>query len=434
MTDSIQTLSLHVGGNLGVNEGGGADGCLAGSLDQAAAAKAFLNTIKQPCLCFTFDSAAVAYVDETTDANDAGTNDVAILNGTTLAIGDAIYFGHATAKFAGVDLLVGQEGDHSSAVWAWEYWDGSAWSALTVGSGNASSIFDGDGTGLQSLTFTQPEDWEQNTVHSSTEGYWVRARVTTGDTVTTQCLLTQAWVVVSDADEAVFTDDTPDFNDADAGDVALLAASTNFASVGDAFYIGHATQKFAKVMVTTSQALTGTVTLQVQYWDGSSWTVIPSPVSDTSSTWTATAGAHVISFEPPSDWATKDVGGTTGYYIRVAITALTSVTQQPLAAIGYVLPISASAVGIRVPVTSGTVTRIDMYAGTASATNADSVFMLLNTTTSAWDTFTWTGGEVTDQVSVSVAVEQDDELVLLQLVEDGTTEFADAEFVLRITV
>lgn len=110
-----------------------------------------------------------------------GTPPFALLPGT-IAVNDAMYFGIQTS--AGSGLPAGPFNsvvlDIATAALAagglsvqWEYWDGSAWSSLSV-------IDNTDGfqeTGINSVHWVQPDDWATNTVNGVT-AYWVRVRVT----------------------------------------------------------------------------------------------------------------------------------------------------------------------------------------------------------------------------------------------------------------
>ena len=426
----VDLLTLSAGGTLGTNVGPGSVGCIVGTLLPTAASKALLKSLAQPVICVTQD--AGLFTNETTAANESTADDVEVL-GTTIAVGDAIYFGHATKTFVGVDINVTTEGNYATTTFVAEYWDGSAWTEFAV-SATYDTVLDGEGTGIVSCTHDVPEDWDTiglGTDTGTVEGYFMRIRCTATAGTTTPCQIGQAWVVM-DPDDAVFTDDTTDFNDAGTGDVALLGASN--VKVGDGFYIGHATEQFCKVAVTTSQARTGTATLTLKYWDGDSWTAIPEPVTDDSAGWATTAGVQVIGFEPPSDWAicttANGPDGNAGYFIVMEVTALTDVTQQPLATIGYVFPLTTGAIGVRMPRT-GTIVRVDCSALTISAANADSRFLLINATQGSFYEFTWTGA-VADQVTVDLGVNADDEIVLVQVQEDGTTEFAGASFYLTM--
>ena len=70
-----------------------------------------------------------------------------------------------------------------------------------------------------------------------------------------------------------------------------------------------------------------------------------------------------------------------------------------------------------------------MNALTASASNGDSQFILVNTTQGTFDAFTWTKADAMDNATISLTMAASDELALVQITEDGTTEFADGTFV-----
>ncbi len=108
-----------------------------------------------------------------------------------------------------------------------------------------------------------------------------------------------------------YNDDTTDANDADsAGDVSWPQQETK------GFYVGHTTLQFNTVYVDVSTALTGLqqgYDLLIEYWNGATWedltlTAQTQPFD--------TTGVNNFAFTAPGDWATKDVNGTTAYYIR----------------------------------------------------------------------------------------------------------------------
>ena len=68
------------------------------------------------------------FTDETTDFNDAVANDVQLMP-TTEDVDDAFYYGSSN-KFRGLNLNIGTAGVGNTIVW--EYWDGLAWTSLTV--------------------------------------------------------------------------------------------------------------------------------------------------------------------------------------------------------------------------------------------------------------------------------------------------------------
>jgi len=131
----------------------------------------------------------VGYVDDTTDANDAGTGDVVILTATP-ALNDAFYFGY---DFRFSEVLISLSTAATDGAITWEYWDGSAWSALSGVVDNLSATYGFDTTGTQlSVSWTLPTDWATTTVNSQGPFYYVRARVSTAGTTT--ALADQIWI------------------------------------------------------------------------------------------------------------------------------------------------------------------------------------------------------------------------------------------------
>lgn len=413
-----QVLSACVPGNLGTAAGSGSDGVLVGALTPTNPTKALLRSLAQPPLCYLDDGGLYTLRD--TEIQEATGDDVAALPATP-AVDDATYLGHATLTFARVDVNITTQGAGTWTV-TWEYWDGSAWTAL-------SGVTDGTtgftaATGWKSVTFTLPEDWAKCTV-DGVNAYWVRGRVSAYTSVTTQPLLGQGYVIVTTAD-ATWTDDTTDFTDAGAGDVALLPA---YPMVGDGIFLTY-TEKFCKVKVTTSQARTGTATLTWKYWNGTAWSSL-TVVNDDSVGWSATAGTLLVHFEPPSDWVACTAGngpnGQTGFAVCCELTAMTDVTQQPLATQGWVLPLVTGATGMRAS-NSGTIVAASFNGLTVSGSTADSLFLVVNVTTGATAKGTWTKAIACDVDTISLAVSAGHQLAIVQIQEDATTEFADANF------
>ncbi len=423
----MKTLTLPVVGALGTNTGAGADGILVGYLAPTAPASGFLEShANGTVLCLT-DNGGL-YVNETTAIQEATADDVEVFTGTP-AIGDAIYFGHASLTFARLDVNITTDGD---GVWTvvWEYWNGTAWTALASvvdGTATGTAAFVAGGTGWFSVTYTLPTDWVKNTV-DSVDGYWIRADIDAYTSLVTLPQVGQGFVIVASADVA-WTDDTTDLGDAGAADVALFPA---YPVVEDAFYIGHGA-KFPKAELNISTKRTGTATVVMEYWDGSAWSTLT--VADDTTGLTEGTSQYMISFEPPSDWAanttTNGPNSTAGYFVRWRISAFTSMAAVPVGTQGWVYPLVTGADGVAMPSTENdlTWTQIQMICGTVSATNADSKFMLINVTTGAFAAFTWTGADVVETATISLATSASDKLVLTQHQEDGTTEFADATFI-----
>ena len=203
--------------------------------------------------------------------------------------------------------------------------------------------------------------------------------------------------------------------------------------VGDGFYVGYSEQ-FCKIKIVLGQQRTGTATLVLKYWDGSAYTAVPTVEDDTVG-WSGAESTLLVNFVPPSDWvantAANGPNGQTGFFVVMELTVLTSVTQQPLGTQAWVLPLVTGASGFTSPV-SGTFKTVRMNALTASATNGDSIFLIVNATTGASAAFTWTKAVACMEATVSLIVGRLDEVMIIQLAEDGTTEFANAQFLLSL--
>lgn len=131
-----------------------------------------------------------AFTDETTDANSAAANDVALLPATP-AENDAFYIG-SDAVFSQAKVNIGTAGAGTWTI-TWEYYDRltSAWTALA-------NVTDGTTgfttSGTNTVTFDRPDTWGKTVVNSATY-FWVRGRVSAYTSVTTQPLGTQIWAV-----------------------------------------------------------------------------------------------------------------------------------------------------------------------------------------------------------------------------------------------
>jgi hypothetical protein len=412
------SFELAVPGAIGTNKGPASDGVLIGQLTATNPTKALLKSGYAAALAYTDDDGV--YVNRTTAFASSTADDVPVLPAVP-AVDDAFYVGHASLTFANIQINTTTQGD---GVWtiAWEYWNGTAWTAL-AGVTDGTTGFT-SATGWAAVTFTKPTNWVQNTV-DGVLGYWVRANVSVYTSVVTAPKLGEGYVITA----ATWIDDTTDFTDADTGDVSLLAS---YSAVGDGFYVGY-TEKFCKLKVTTSQARTGTATLALKYWNGTAWVAVPT-ADDDSIGWSATAGTHLISFSPPSAWkantAANGPNGNAGFFVVMELTALTDVTQVPLATQGWVYPIKTGASGMKSPETGANI-KISMMAQTASGTTQDSSFILVNCTRGVSMDMVWAKGDAQVNVSGALPVAKEEQLAIVQVKEDGTTEFADVMFSLR---
>jgi hypothetical protein len=133
-------------------------------------------------------SDALDYQDETSEANNATTNDVMLFSAGPL-VGDAFYFGHSN-PFDKVTLNVGVAG---SGVWAfmWEYWDGVNWTEL-------GDVVDGTGafkvSGTNEIEFSGPSNWVSRSVNSQGPYYYIRARISEYSNMSVRPWGTQAWI------------------------------------------------------------------------------------------------------------------------------------------------------------------------------------------------------------------------------------------------
>lgn len=413
-------ITFSLPGNLGNVAGAESDGVLIGAISATDPAKVLTKSKVNRGLAFQEDGNA--YTDFTTELNEATADDVDLLPAVP-AVEDAFYIGHATGKFAKAELNLTTQG---SGTWTitWEYWNGAAWTALS-GVTDGTSGFTA-ATGWKAVTFTEPTDWAQNTV-DGVLGYWIRGRVSAYTSVTTQPLAGQGRITNS---SHVWVDDTTDATDAGAGDVELMPLHP---TVGDGVYFGYGEQ-FCKLKLTTSQARAGTATISLKYWNGSAWTLVPAAeVEDDSAGYSGSPGTHFVHFVPPDDWVANDAAngpnGQTGFFVVMEITALTDMTTQPLLTRSWCLPLKTGASGAQI-MTAATKFTVSMAALTKSATNADSVFLLVNCTRGTSQPFTWTKGLAIHTAEVAIKAYLKDQLAIVQVTEDGTTEFADANIML----
>jgi hypothetical protein len=139
-------------------------------------------------------SAAIAddggsFTDETTPANEATADDMTLLPAAPV-VDDAYYFG-ASALFDKLTLNISTAG---AGTWTlvWEYWNGTAWTALTGISDGTTGFTTG---GTNDVVWTPPTDWATTTVNAQGPFYYIRGRVSAFTSITTQPLGQQGWIV-----------------------------------------------------------------------------------------------------------------------------------------------------------------------------------------------------------------------------------------------
>lgn len=177
-----EVLPFFLNGDVDAREGPATDGVVIGEY-----------TLVSPDFAFLDDGGVFA--DDTTDFNDAGTADVALMPGTEV-VNDAFYIGDAN-PFSGIKITLSTAGVGSAVVY--EYYNTKGqWVNLAT----AHNLVDSSsgltaGTSTYFITWAVPNDWAMTEVgdeNASGEGYFVRIRVTTAS-FSTVPVATQGWVL-----------------------------------------------------------------------------------------------------------------------------------------------------------------------------------------------------------------------------------------------
>jgi len=95
-------------------------------------------------------SAGTEFIDDTVDAQDAGASDVAL---ATASVNNDGFVVSSSRKFDAVNIVVGTA-EAGSPVYAYAYWNGTAWTALVP-----VVAPDFTATGETALVFSAPSDW-----------------------------------------------------------------------------------------------------------------------------------------------------------------------------------------------------------------------------------------------------------------------------------
>lgn len=96
------------------------------------------------------------------------------------AVNDAVYFGSGDNTWHAIKVNVGTAFAATSETFAWEYYNGSSWTAVSSLSDGTSEF---GNTGSSDVTWTLPSNWATVSVNSQTK-YWVRVRITAVNTPT----------------------------------------------------------------------------------------------------------------------------------------------------------------------------------------------------------------------------------------------------------
>ena len=235
-----------------------------------------------------------------------------------------------------------------------------------------------------------------------------------------------------DAETPVYTDATAGAANATANDMPFFPEAP---AVNDAFMWAFST-KFSELLTTigTKMVLFVGTTVWEYSKAGGTWGTLTPTLDESTGLICDATGAKRTCFVPPSDWESRaitvaEATVVTGYWVRCRIATFTSATTLPLGTRTYITdlggPVTATGLGIKVPV-RGTLKRVQWYASTLSASNGDSTLLIMNVTRGTFATVAITKalaiGEVT---GLGLGFAKNDQLVIKQIGEDGTTEFAD---------
>jgi len=236
-------------------------------------------------------------------------------------------------------------------------------------------------------------------------------------------------------DGTEITDETAAANNATTNDMTLWPAAP---AENDAYYIG-ASAKFCAVIVNFTTAASNLVmNTALEYWDGEDWVALAAE-DNTAGLKSTTTGSKLCSFAPPADWRVmtitdKDNAVHEGYFIRWRCMDYTSATTIPKGGQAWVLDLTHGA-GLYMPGDCA-ISGADFTAGTVSGSAGDSVFLVINLTkgTSAALTYTKALAIDHDALAAPLRFEAGDQLVIKQVMEDGTTEYANVNAVLKLEV
>ena len=128
-------------------------------------------------------------------------------------------------------------------------------------------------------------------------------------------------------DGSSYTDETTEAGDLTADDMTLAPAVP---VAEDAYYFGTSSKFNEMAIELSTSAGASTWTLAWEYYnrDGD-WTALT--VTDNSTSLTAAAGIYHVYWDNPTDWKATTVNGQGDFfYVRMRVSAFTSITAQPL--------------------------------------------------------------------------------------------------------
>ncbi|MHC4546469.1 MAG: hypothetical protein ACYSYL_18480, partial [Planctomycetota bacterium] len=119
------------------------------------------------------NTGGTVFVDETTANNSAVVDDITLMPSSPNT-NDAYYWGHSQ-EFNQLKLEISQAASSLFCVLAWEYWNGSTWTALSNVTDGTSNF---ENSGVNVVSWDAPVGWSTTSVNSQGPYYYVRARNT----------------------------------------------------------------------------------------------------------------------------------------------------------------------------------------------------------------------------------------------------------------
>jgi len=226
-----------------------------------------------------------------------------------------------------------------------------------------------------------------------------------------------------------YTDETTAAGNSSSNDMHLFPAVP---AENDAYYFGGGSAPFYGLDLTLGTAANSPVmTVVWEYYNGSAWTTLTPTLDESETLLVGTTGTKKVRWQPPSDWASTTVNSVAGYYVRARCSAFSSIGVVPLGTRAWALPLTGT-VGIRMPYT-GTIKAVDWYASTKSGSAGDSKFLVVNLTRGTCGLLTLTKGLVAGAATdLALGFSEDDLLALVQIGEDGGTEYADVQLIVQL--
>ena len=230
--------------------------------------------------------------------------------------------------------------------------------------------------------------------------------------------------------------DTTNANSAGASDMALLPASP---ALSDGYYFGQTTPWFGMDLTIGTKAVSPAYTALWEYYTSAgSWATLTATLDESSDGTHGPfsvngTGAKAMRFAPPSDWASVIVSPdtTAKYWVRARLSAFTSIGTVPLGSRVYIHDLASYTTAWKWPV-AGVLRAVQWNAGTASGSNNDSVFLLVNLTRGTCQKFTMTKATVCgEDATLRMGMGQNDRFSIVQIGKDGSTEFANVQLWFR---